>query len=172
MFLAFTLSLVVRLKSLEAKIGIPIISVLILATFFLSYGYQLELADLLFYKMREERLNNFVKEINDYEKIFNFSGNGVNNVFINLEDINKHNYVDTETSKTLDSLQLDPNVILNSIMNLKNSVLKGFAKRMIILYILLLKDFYIISMALHIPKKKKTRCKTVEELLSIGKNLS
>lgn len=51
------------------KRNLLIIIGVVIVAFFLSYGYQLDAADYIFFKLREKKFNEFVAEIKNYGKI-------------------------------------------------------------------------------------------------------
>lgn len=65
-----TILFIKKFKSPTAKLIPPILSILILVIFYKSYATQSHLADVYFFYTRAERLENFVKEINSQDNIY------------------------------------------------------------------------------------------------------
>lgn len=137
MFIVFTIALIMRTESIGIRRSLPVLSFFVVLFFFLSYGFQLDLADWYFIKSREARLNNLVHEIHNYGKLYEVC-DGQRSVYcVNGKNISKYEFMVEENEKrdaiaqlneTLDSLQINRDVYFKIMNELKELGLLEFCR--------------------------------------------
>jgi hypothetical protein len=111
-FFTVTIGLTSVARGDRKKTIVLLASFTIVIIYIACYGFIIDCNDHLFFKSREERLNEFVKEINDYEKIYEMN-NGLqstkilNNKFIEFENINNESL---DRIKTLDEVLISEGI--------------------------------------------------------------
>jgi hypothetical protein len=128
-FFTVTIGLMSVARGDRKKTIVLLASFSIVIIYIACYGFIIDCNDHLFFKSREDRLNEFVSEINDYEKIYQMS-NGLrsskllNNNFITFENVNNESLDDI---KTLDDLLISEGIERHVYENFRQRLIEiGF----------------------------------------------